>query len=80
MAARIPAEDWIQAVRFLLAALLAVWPLAGQGRFDRLQRDLKEAAGDLGISDLRAAVSSSVLGMRSAITGSSGAGPIILPR
>lgn len=43
-------------MRFLLAALLAVWPLAGQGRFDRLQRDLKEAAGDLGISDLRAAV------------------------
>lgn len=40
----------------LAAALLAVWPLAGQGTFERLGRDLKQAAVELRISDLRAAV------------------------
>jgi hypothetical protein len=37
-------------------ALLAGLPLAGQGTFERLERDLKQAGLELGISDLRAVV------------------------
>jgi hypothetical protein len=43
-------------VKLFLAALLAILPLAGQGRFDAFRRDLDMAAGDLRISDLRVAV------------------------
>jgi hypothetical protein len=40
----------------VLAALLLMIPAVAQSRFDRLDRDLKEAASELKISDLRAAV------------------------
>jgi tetratricopeptide (TPR) repeat protein len=39
-----------------LAALLACWPLAAQDQFAKLGQDLKQAASELGISDLRASV------------------------
>jgi len=41
---------------WLLAGWLLAWPLAGQGRFDRLDRELRDAARELRITDLRAAV------------------------
>ena len=43
MAARVLAEDRLQEVIRLLAALLAVWPLAGQARFEQLERELQSA-------------------------------------
>ena len=40
----------------LVAALLAVWPLAAQDRFEQLDRHLTRAAAELHISDLRVEV------------------------
>jgi len=60
MAARLFEENWIQEMTWKLAAvLLAVWPLAAQGRFGQFDRDLTRAAAELHISDLRAEVSES---------------------
>jgi hypothetical protein len=56
MAAWVPAQNRLQKMKFLLAALLAGWPLAAQVPFDALRHNLKQAADDLRISDLRAAV------------------------
>ena len=46
-------------MRTLLALLLAVLPLAAQGRFEQFDRDLTRAAAELHISDLRAEVNES---------------------
>ncbi|MBV9768124.1 MAG: tetratricopeptide repeat protein, partial [Bryobacterales bacterium] len=43
-------------MRFLLAAFLLIAPAIAQSRFERLNRDLKQAANELRISNLRAAV------------------------
>lgn len=56
MAARFPAENWIQEVK-LVAALLLILPAAGQNRFEQFDRDLTRAAAELHASDLRAQVS-----------------------
>ncbi|MGP0075170.1 MAG: tetratricopeptide repeat protein [Bryobacteraceae bacterium] len=45
--------------RRFAVALLAVWPLAAQGRFEQFDRDLTRAAAELHISDLRAEVKES---------------------
>jgi hypothetical protein len=42
--------------KLFLALLLAVWPLAAQGKFDQFDRDLTRAAAELHIPDLRAEV------------------------
>ncbi len=69
---------------WLLAGwLLAGWPLAGQGRFDRLDRELKHAARELRITDLRAAVIESghvVWHTGSAITAVAPEEPVIAAR
>jgi tetratricopeptide (TPR) repeat protein len=43
----------------LAAALLVVWPLAAQNRFEQFERDLKRAGSELRISDLRVEISES---------------------
>jgi hypothetical protein len=43
-------------MKLLLAGLLLLAPAVGQSRFEKLDRDLKHAASELRISDLRAAV------------------------
>jgi tetratricopeptide (TPR) repeat protein len=43
----------------LAVALLVVWPLAAQNRFEQFDRDLTQAAAELHIADLRAEVSRS---------------------
>jgi hypothetical protein len=65
-----------------LLALLAGWLLAGQGPFDRLERDLKLAGMELGISDLRAVVieSGRVVWRNSAIQTTAPEEPVIAER
>ena len=43
-------------MRLWLATLLACWPLAAQDQFAKLDHELKQTAGELGITDLRAEV------------------------
>jgi hypothetical protein len=74
----------VRAANWLLAGwLVASWPAAGQGRFDRLDRELQHAARELRITDLRAAVIESgriVWHMGSAITAPAPEEPVIAAR
>lgn len=58
MAACFLEKDRIQKVKWgaLAGLLLACWPLEARGRFDPFSRDLKHAAEQLDISDLRAEI------------------------
>jgi len=60
MAAWVFEKNRIQEMmRQLVAALLACWPLAGQGRFEQFDRDLTRAGAELHVSDLRAVITES---------------------
>lgn len=58
MAAWVFEENRIQEVK-LLTALLLILPATGQSRFEQFDRDLKSAAAELHIPDLRSQVSES---------------------
>ena len=44
MAARVPAQNWIQEVKLWLAMFLACWPLAAQSQFATFEHDLHSMA------------------------------------
>jgi hypothetical protein len=69
-------------IRLLLAALLLLAPAFGQNRFQQFDRDLKTAADELRISDLRAAVieSGRVVWQKGKITATAPEEPVIAER
>jgi hypothetical protein len=69
-------------MKVLAALLFLIWPAAAENRFERLERDLKNAASELGVSPLRAAVveSGRVVWRRGEISAPAPEEPVIADR